>query len=186
MHLTSAVVEQLFGDGYRLHERPALAPPSQYDTEEYVTLIGPLGRLPNISIIGPPRLANQVELSQTDALLLGIAAPLRESGDLEGTPGILIKGPRTSVKLERGVIRALRHVHMSPADAGYLGVRDGDHVAATIEKSAAPLLLRDILVRVSPDFRLEFDLGRDEANALDLHAGDHVVLRKIYPTAMAF
>jgi propanediol utilization protein len=175
IHLTPAVVEELFCDSYRLHEHSRLAQPTQYAAEESVTLIGPRGRLPNVRIIGPPRSANQLEISQTDALTLGIVAPVRGSGDLDGTPGVLIEGPRTRVRLERGVIRALHHVHMSPTDAGKLGFKDGDRITVTTIDHARPLFLRDVLVRVSPDYRLELHLDPDEADAVGLHSGDHVI-----------
>jgi propanediol utilization protein len=175
VHLTPGVVEELFCDSYRLHEHSRLAQPTQYAAEESVTLIGPRGRLPNVRIIGPPRSANQVEISQTDALTLGIFAPVRGSGDLDGTPGILIEGPRTRVMLERGVIRALHHVHMSPTDAGNLGLKDGDRITVTTEDHARPLFLRDVLVRVSSDYRLELHLDPDEADAVGLRSGDLVV-----------
>jgi propanediol utilization protein len=121
-------------------------------------------------------LENQVEMSSTDALTLGIDPPIRRSGDLRETPGILIKGPRSTVRVEHGVIRPLRHVHMSPADSVLVGVKDGDFLEAVARR--APRLLRDVLVRVSPEYRLELHIDADEANELNLHAGDHVEFRK--------
>src|SRR5208283_3482357 len=153
VHLTPAVIEELFCDKYRLHEHSRLVQPTQFVAEESVTLIGPRGRISNVRVIGPPRSANQVELSQTDAVTLGIDAPVRASGDLTGTPGILIEGPRTRVKLERGVIRALRHLHMSPLDADRLGLKDQDRIEVSNERHTRRILFRDVLVRVSADYR---------------------------------
>lgn len=176
VHLTCAAIEALFSDNYRLHEHSALAQPTHYAAEEYVTLIGPRGRLPNVPIIGPPRSANQVEISQADARTLGISAPVHRSGDVDGTPGILLKGPRTSVKLERGVICPSRHVHMTPTDAESVELKDGDRIAAVIDTHDPPALLHDVLVCVSADCKLELHLNTDEANASGLHSGDCVLL----------
>jgi len=181
VHLTAAAIEALFSDHYRLHEYSRLLQPAVYEAYETVTLIGPRGHLDHVRVIGPPRSENQVELSSTDALALGIAAPVRRSGEVGNTPGILIKGPRSTLRLEHGVIRALRHVHMSPADSLRAGVRDGDRLEATAGR--APATLRDVLVRVSPDYRLELHIDAHEANALGLHAGDRVELRKVSAAA---
>jgi len=188
VHLTPAVIEQLFCDGYRLHEKFRLLQPTQYSAKESITLIGPHGRLEKVPIVGPPRSANQVELSQRDAHCLGIEAPARRSGDLEGTPGILIEGPRARVLLESGVIRALRHVHMSPLDAAGLGVKDQDRMEVSTERHVRRILFRDVLIRVSADYRLELHLDTDDGTAVGLHSGDSVILRKsavLQPAASA-
>jgi propanediol utilization protein len=177
VHLTAATIEELFCDRYRLHEYSPLGQPALYEAGETVSLIGPRGHLDHVRVIGPPRAENQVELSSTDAQILGISVPVRRSGDLVGTPGIVIKGPRTSVKLERGVIRALRHVHMSPADAEYAGVRDGDLIEAVIRAHRPLIRLRGVLIRVSPEFRLELHLDSDEAKALGLKSSDQIELQ---------
>lgn len=184
-HLTPAVIEELFCDMYRLHEHSRLVQPTQYAAEETVTLIGPHGRLSNVRIIGPPRSVNQVELSQKDALTLGIDAPVRKSGDLEGTPGILLEGPRTSVKLERGVICALRHVHMAPLDADRLGLKDQDRIEVFTEGPTRRILFRDVLVRVSPDYQLELHLDADDGSAAGLRSGDYVLLSRPHPQSNA-
>ncbi len=114
VHLTAATIEELFCDHYRLHEHSRLGQPALYEAGETVTLIGPRGHLDHVRVIGPPRTENQVEISSTDAQILGISAPARRSGEIVETPGIVIKGPRTSVRLHHGVIRALRHLHMNP------------------------------------------------------------------------
>jgi acetate kinase len=177
VHLTAPVIEALFCDKYRLHVHSGLVQPGQFAAEETVTLIGPHGRIPHVRIVGPARSANQVELSRTDALTLGIKAPVRESGDLAGTPGILIEGPRGSVQLDSGVICALRHVHMSPVDAARLGYQDQDRIELAVENDERRMLFRDVVVRVSPNYRLELHLDTDEGNAAGLQSGEYVILR---------
>lgn len=176
VHLTAATIETLFCDHYRLHALHYLGQPALYEADETVTLIGPTGQLNHVPIIGPPRTENQIEVSTTDAQILGIAVPIRPSGHLVGTPGLELQGPRTRVRLESGLIRALRHVHMRPPEAEEIGVHDGDRLDAVIQ-TEPPIILRDILVRVSPNSRLELHLDMDEAHALDLDPGDHVDLR---------
>ena len=143
-----------------------------------MSLIGPKGRLTDVRVIGPPRKANQVELSRADALKLGIDAPMRTPDDLKGTPGILIKGPRTQVALAQGVIQARAHLHMSPEDADRLGLADQDRVDVVDESDARRMLFRDVPVRVSHDHLLELHLDADEGKAAGLAPGDHVLLRK--------
>jgi propanediol utilization protein len=175
--LTAATIEELFCDHYRLHEHSRLGQPALYEVGETVTLIGPRGHLDHVRVIGPPRTENQVEISSTDAQILGISAPARRSGEIVETPGIVIKGPRTSVRLHHGVIRALRHLHMNPADAEYAGVQDGDLIEAVIRAHRPLIRFRGVLIRVSPEFRLELHLDSDEANALGLKSGDQIELR---------
>ncbi len=176
VHLTASVIEALFCDKYRLHVHSGLVQPGEFAAEETVTLIGPHGRIPHVRIVGPARAVNQVELSRTDALTLGINAPVRESGDLAGTPGILIEGPRGSVQLESGVICALRHVHMSPADAEVLGYKEQDRIELAVESNERRMLFRDVVVRVSPNYRLELHVDTDEGNAAGLRSGESVIL----------
>lgn len=177
VHLTAATIEELFCDHYRLHAHARLGQPALYEAGESVTLIGPRGHLDHVCVIGPPRAENQVELSSTDAQTLGIIAPVRRSGRVDKTPGVVIQGPRTNVRLNAGVIRAMRHVHMSPADAEYVGVQDGDLIDVVIH-ACHPLKirLRGVLIRVSPEFRLEFHIDADEAEALALQSRDLVEL----------
>ncbi|MDB6083779.1 MAG: acetate kinase [Gammaproteobacteria bacterium] len=179
VQLTQAVIEELFCDRYRLHEHCRLAQPTRYAAQESVTLIGPHGRLTNVRVIGPPCSVNQVELSQTDGAALGVDPPVREPGDIEGTPGIIIEGPRARVRLEHGVIRPLHHVYMSPFDADRLGLRDKDRVEVAAESQDGTALLRDVCVCVSADSCLELHLDADEGNAAALHSGDYVVLRVV-------
>jgi propanediol utilization protein len=177
VHLTAATIEELFCDHYRLHEHSRLGQPALYEAGETVTLIGPRGHLDHVQVIGPPRAENQVELSSTDAQLLGISVPVRRSGNIVGTPGLVIRGPRTSVTLQRGVIRPLRHVHMSPADAEYAGVRDGDLIEAVIRAHRPLIRFGGVLIRVSPEFRLELHLDSDEAKAFRLKSSDQIELQ---------
>lgn len=174
VHLTAASIEALFCDRYRLHALHRLGQPSLYEADETVTLIGPRGHLNHIPIIGPPRAEDQIEVSMTDAEILGIKVPVRPSGQLGGTPGLVIQGPRTCLQLKSGVIRALRHVHMTPAEASVLGVHDGNRLDAVIRSPLRQIILRDILVRVSPNYRLELHLDMDEAHRLDVQSGDCV------------
>jgi len=177
VHLTESAIEALFSDHYHLHVHSGLVQPGQFAAEELVTLVGPHGRIPHVRIVGPPRAENQVELSRTDALTLGINAPVRESGDLAGTPGITIEGPRGSIKLDSGVICALRHVHMNPAEAERLGFKDQDRIELAAESDDRRMLFRDVVVRVSPTYRLEMHLDTDEGNAAGLRSGDYMVLK---------
>ena len=177
VHLTESVIETLFSDKYRLHTHSDLAQPGQYAAEESVTLVGPHGRIPHVRIVGPPRSANQVELSRTDAITLGINAPVRESGDLEGTPGIVLEGPRGSAKLDSGVICALRHVHLCPEEADRLGLKDQDRIHAAAQSGDRQMLFQNVVVRVSPTYRMEMHLDTDEGNAAGLRSGDYVILK---------
>ena len=179
VHLTQETVERLFGRGYLLRVHSPLFQPGQYAAQETVILVGPRGRLPHVRIVGPSRSEDQVELSRTDEVELGIDAPLRESGDLARSPGIGIEGPLGSVTIQHGVICALRHIHMSPADADVLGLKNHDRVAVAVASSNRRLIFGDVAVRVSPTSRLELHLDADEGNAAGLHSGEEVVLAEI-------
>jgi len=173
VHLTAAVIEELFCDRYRLHSGEAASQPGQFASMEKVTLIGPTGRrIHNVPIIGPPRSANQIEISRTDAEFLEIVAPIRDSGDLIGTPGIILEGPRTQVRLGTGVMCAHRHLHMSSADAQRLALNDRDRAEVSTAGTHRGLVFKDVLVRVAPEYRLELHLDLDEANAAGLKCGD--------------
>ena len=178
VHLTQDVIERLFCDRYHLHEEFRASQPTQFAAQESVTLVGPRGRIAGVRVIGPPRAQNQVEISQTDCQTLGISAPLRNSSDIEDTPGILIEGPRASVRLERGLIRLVRHVHMAPAEAQRLGVEDGDHIDLAAQGTDRRTLFGNVLVRVSCAYRSEFHLDLDEANAAGLTSGAFVTMEK--------
>lgn len=178
VHLNPAAIEELFCDRYHLHEHVRAGQPAQYVAREAVTLIGPEGELHDVAVIGPPRGENQVEVSRTEGLRLGIEPPLRGSGDLQETPGISVQGPRARVHLRGGVIRALCHVHMRPIEAERLGVKDRDRIEAVSESNRRRILFRDVLVRVSDNCRLELHLDADEGASSGLHTGDFVILRK--------
>ncbi len=167
-HLSAGTLDRLFGAGYRLHKHADLFQPGQYSSEETVTLIGPRGRVERVRVLGPPRSADQIEISRSDEFVLGVDAPVRLSGDLTGTPGITLEGPRGRVTIERGVICARRHIHMSPADGERLGVRDGQIVQVRIDSDGRDLTFGDVIVRVAANFRLELHLDTDEANAAGL------------------
>ena len=167
-HLSEEAVAALFGAGLRLTPMRALLQPGQFAAEETVTLLGPRSRvISNLRVLGPCREQSQVELSYSDAVALGFDVPTRLSGDVQGTPGCMLMGPAGFFELRQGVIRALRHVHMSPADAAFYGVSDGDDVRLVVGGDCA-ITLEKIRVRVHPDFALEVHLDTDEANACNL------------------
>lgn len=175
-HLTQAAVETLFGKGHKLQPKKMLYQAGQYAAEESVTLIGPRSRvISNLRILGPCRDLNQVELAYTDAISLGFEIPLRASGDIKGTPGCMIMGPAGFLELPEGVIRAAPHAHMHPDDAAFYGVKAGDFMKLRIGGPAGITFDR-MLVRVSPDFKLEVHIDTDEGNACGLGPGAPVEL----------
>ncbi len=163
VHVTAEAVEVLFGKGHTLTNKKDLSQPGQYACEEKVTVVGPKGSL-KASILGPTRSANQVELSLTDARTIGIAAPVRESGDIEGTPGCTLEGPCGSVVMDKGVIAAKRHIHMTNADAEKIGVSDKEIVNVKLDTPRA-LVFGDVVVRVNDSFALAMHIDTDECNA---------------------
>jgi propanediol utilization protein len=172
-------VDVLFGKGYQLSEQKRLYQSTDFAANETVAIVGPRRQriLPNIRILGPCRTFSQVELSFTDSISLGIEIPVRLSGDIDGTPGCLLVGPKGTVELPNGVIRAERHVHMGPKDAEYYGVKHLDRMDLNIE-GTCPTLLRNLLVRVHKDWKLEVHIDTDEANASDLPHASRVTLEK--------
>ncbi|AEX84803.1 phosphate propanoyltransferase [Marinitoga sp. 1135] len=174
VHLSKEDLEILFGEGYELHPIKDLKQPGQYAAEEVVTLEGPKGKIERVRVLGPVRKETQVEISQTDAFKLGVTAPVRDSGDLDGTPGIKLIGPKGSVEIKKGLILAKRHIHMLPEDAEKYGVKDKDLVYVIVDKGDRKLIFGDVLVRVSPKYALEFHVDTDEANAALLKTGDEV------------
>ena len=164
IHLDRAAMDVLFGEGSELHPIKDLSQPGQFACEEKVTLVGPKGQL-TVSILGPTRPADQVELSFTDARTLGLAGvPIRESGDVAGTPGLKLVGPSGEVEMAEGTIVAKRHIHMTPADAEALGVSDKQIVKVKLD-TARPVIFDDVVVRVSPKFALAMHIDTDECNA---------------------
>ena len=164
IHLSAEDYARLF-QGHPISEKKGLLQPGQYAAEQTVTLVGPKGQLKNVRLLGPLRSTSQVEISRTDARTLGIAAPLRMSGNLKGTPGIRLVSPFGELELPSGVIVAQRHIHMSPLDALILRVAHGDSVSVAIEGTDRRLIFDNVAVRVSPDMRLEMHIDTDEANA---------------------
>ena len=164
VHLSPAHVEILFGPGYRLTEARPLSQPGQYLCDERVTLAGPKGTLDNVAILGPERGSTQVELSRTDALMLGIDPPVLDSGELEKSAPLRLSTERSEMSLPDGAIVPHRHVHMTPSDAALFGVKDGDRISVRVAGSR-PAILEGVLVRVSPKYRLAMHIDYDEANA---------------------
>jgi len=148
-----------------------LEQPGQFACEEQVRLIGPRGSIDRVRVLGPARSQSQVEIARTEGYRLGIHAPIRMSGDLSGTPGLILEGTAGQAELKNGVIFAQRHIHMTPTDARRLGLQNGDVVRVRVEGDRE-LIFGDVAVRVSPKFKLEFHLDTDEANAAQLNSGD--------------
>lgn len=183
VHLTKATVDILFGKDYELTVYKPLSQPGQYASNEKVTLVGPRNKIENVRILGPFRSKDQVEISRTDEFLLGIDAPVRESGNLDGTPGITLVGPKGTVTLKEGVIVALRHIHMHPTDAAVFGVKDHDIVSVEIDDPVRPLTFKNVVIRVSDQFKLEMHIDTDEGNAAEVGANENGTLFKTDKTA---
>ncbi|OHB84362.1 MAG: transcriptional regulator [Planctomycetes bacterium RBG_16_64_12] len=178
VHLTDEDVETLFGPGHKLTPMKDLYQEGFFAAEETVMVVGPRRRmLPSVRILGPTRPASQVELAFTDGISLGIDLPVRASGKIEGTPGCVLVGPEGVVDLEQGVIRAERHVHMSPQDAAHYGVKTGDRMSLRVYSRCATVF-EDLLVRAEEGIKLEVHLDTDEGNAADLEHAEKVELFK--------
>lgn len=167
LHLSDSDVETLFGKGAKLHPTKYLKQPGQYACEEKVDVVGPKGTLKGLRVLGPTRPVTQVELSNTDCRTIGIKAPVRESGKLEGTPGCKLVGPAGEVELENGVIVALRHIHLNLDQAKEAGVKDKDIVKVRVEGERA-LTFENVLVRASDSYEREMHIDTDEGNAAGL------------------
>lgn len=177
-HLTPAAVETLFGKGHQLSVHKWLYQEGQFAAKETVTLIGPRSRvISNLRILGPCRTLNQVELAYTDGIALGFDLPLRISGDIKGTLGCMLMGPAGFFEMPEGVIRALRHVHMSPQDAESYGVKAGSEMKLRIGGPCG-ITLDKMLVRVDKNFKLEVHIDTDEGNACNLQPETPCELRK--------
>jgi putative phosphotransacetylase len=165
IHLNREDMDILFGAGSELHVKKMLSQPEQFASEEQVVLKGPKGEM-KLRVLGPLRKETQVELSLTDARSLGVKAMIRESGVLDGTTGgLTIVGPKGEVALDRGVIAAKRHIHMTPADAEKFGVNNGDVVAVKVVTDGRSVVFADTVVRVSDSYSLAMHIDTDEANA---------------------
>ncbi|MDR2525111.1 MAG: phosphate propanoyltransferase [Oscillospiraceae bacterium] len=165
LHVTKDTLETLFGAGYALTVKKDLSQPGQFACEERVQVVGAKGALPGVTILGPLRPADQVELSLTDARSIGVHAPVRESGDIVGSGGCRLVGPKGEVELKEGVIAAKRHIHATPADAEKYGLRDKQVVCVKIQSAQRSLVLDDVVVRVHPNFGLAMHIDTDESNA---------------------
>ena len=170
VHLSQGDVEKLFGPGHQLTPMHELSQPGQFACEEQVHLVGPKGRIAKVRVLGPTRKETQVEIAMTEQFKLGVQPPIRQSGDLTGTPGVTLEGPYGSTVIERGVICAQRHIHMTPEDAMRFHVRDNYVVRVRIE-GERQLIFGDVVVRVNPGFRLAMHIDTDEGNAGNIQTG---------------
>lgn len=173
VHLTQEHVEELFGKGHELHKKKDLMG-GQFAAEECVTIVGlKLRAIENVRVLGPCRKNSQVEISATDALKLGVKAPIRESGNIAGSAPIALVGPKGAIYLKEGCIIAKRHIHMSPADAEAAGVKDGDVVSVKADNERGTVF-NHVQIRVDKSFTLEMHLDTDEANAAKISTGSTV------------
>jgi acetate kinase len=170
IHLAQPDVEALFGAGHQLTKSSDLSQPGQFACKEQLAIVGPKGRIERVRVLGPTRKATQVEIAMTEQFKLGIQPPIRESGDIEGSPGCTLEGPAGSVNIDKGVICALRHVHMTPADALRYGLKDKCSVRVRVPGDRE-LLFGDVRIRVDPSFALAMHIDTDEANAANLKNG---------------
>lgn len=180
IHLSQADFETLFGPKSELHYIKELSQPGQYACEERLTIAGPKSSLKNVVILGPCRSATQVEISVTDARKLGLPSVIRQSGDIEDTPGCTLTGPAGQIELEKGVIVAKRHIHMTPLDAVRAHVKDNDIVFVITTSYERSLIFSDVVVRVSPSFRLSMHVDTDEANAFANEEDPSGVILKLF------
>ena len=173
IHLSQSDFEKLFGAGATMTHFKDLSQPGQFACKEVMTLVGPGGAIERVRLLGPARKQTQVEVSVADCFKLGIKAPLRDSGDLAGSAGLTIVGPKGSISIPEGCIIALKHIHMHTDDAARFGLKDKDHVNVQTcgERN---LMFQEVLIRVSDKFKLEMHVDMDEANAASLTNGDLV------------
>ncbi|MGB4985346.1 MAG: phosphate propanoyltransferase [Erysipelotrichaceae bacterium] len=176
VHLSNDDLAFLFGEGYELTHKKDLSQPDQYACEERVTLVGDKGELKNVIILGPTRKNTQIELSLTDARSLGVKALVRESGDIEGTFGCKIIGPKGELTITKGVIAAKRHIHMTVSDAAEINVKNGDVIKLQLDTEDRSLVFDDVVVRVSDKFATAVHLDTDEANAAGFVKGNGTII----------
>ena len=165
VHVTREALNILFGEGYELTVKKMLSQPGQYASAERIDVVGPKKTLSGVSILGPVRPETQVELSLTDARSIGIAAPVRESGQIAGSGACKLVGPKGEVEIDCGVIAAMRHIHATPEDAEKYGLEDKQVVSVKIDSNGRSLIFGDVVVRVSPKFSLAMHIDTDESNA---------------------
>lgn len=177
IHLGQEDLDVLFGKGYELTVKKDLSQPGQYACEERVDIVGPKGTLKGVRVLGPVRGRTQIEVSISDAFKLGVTPVVKNSGDVEGTPGAKIVGPKGEVELKDGVMVAARHIHMHTTDGEKFGVKDGDIVKVKTEGMRA-VIFENVLVRVKENFALEMHVDIEEGNAAGVKNGDLVELIK--------
>lgn len=165
IHVSEDDFKKLFGDDAKLHYVHELSQPGQYLCEERITVVGPKGKFENVAILGPFRKETQIELSMTDTRKIGVPGVIRQSGHTDGTPGCTLVGPNGTIELDKGVIVAKRHIHMTPLEASRARVKDNDEVFVITESYERGLIFADVVVRVSPTFKLAMHVDTDEANA---------------------
>lgn len=165
IHVSEADLKVLFGENAKLTPKKDLSQPGQYACEERVTVVGPKKEIKGVSILGPTRKETQVELSATDARSIGLPIVIRESGQLEATPGCKLVGPCGEIEIEKGVIVAKRHIHATVKDAEELGVKDKDVVCVKVNTPERSLVFGDVVVRVSDSYALAMHIDTDESNA---------------------
>lgn len=178
IHLSQKDVETLFGSGYKLTFFKPLSQPGQFAAKETLELIGPKGIIKKVRVLGPVRPRTQVEISLSDARSLGITPPVRNSGDIEETPGVILRGPRGELQIECGVIIAERHVHMTHREAESFGLNDGEHIRVFVDGKKGGVL-EHITVRVSDSYALDLHIDTDDANAFGLVQGQKVRFEKM-------
>jgi acetate kinase len=170
VHLSQAHVEALFGASHQLTKHADLSQPGQYACKEQLAIVGPKGRIEGVRVLGPARQYTQIEIAMTEQFKIGVHPPIRESGDIADTPGCVLESPTGRVAVDRGVICALRHIHMTPEDALRFGVRDKSIVRVRMGNDRA-LVFGDVLVRVDPNSKLAMHIDTDEANAANVQTG---------------
>ena len=171
VHVPREALNILFGEGYELTVKKMLSQPGQYASAERIDVVGPKKTLSGVSILGPVRPETQVELSLTDARSIGIAAPVRESGQIAGSGACKLVGPKGEVEISEGVIVAKRHIHMTKADAAEFGVVDKQIVSVKVDSDGRSLIFGDVVVRVSDSYALAMHIDTDESNAAGMAPG---------------
>ena len=179
VHVTQETLEILFGKDAKLTVKKMLSQPGQFASEQRIDVVGPKRTLANVSILGPVRPENQVELSATDARSIGVAAPIRESGDIKGSAPCKLVGPCGEVEISEGVIVAKRHIHFNPAQAEEFGVKDKDVVWVKVETDGRSAILGDVVCRVSDKYELAMHIDTDESNAINANANTVGTIVKI-------
>lgn len=180
IHLCREDFEKLFGEGKELTFAKELSQPGQFLAKERLAIEGPRGRMEHVAILGPFRSKSQVELAITDTRKLGIEKAIRQSGDIEGTPGCRLIGPNGSLDLKQGVIVAKRHIHMTPSDAWRMHVKDNEEVFVITQSYERALIYANVVVRVHPDFVLAMHVDTDEGNAFDHSEEQYGVILKLF------